>query len=119
MYIVYNKYIVYICAEITKILFTMDVTLKRKNIDLPSDVLQKLSIMAACQSKSLKAFIESVLVHTANSVNIEISENPSPSGDTWWNDPRNVAAVNRGLEDLKNKRGKEYSKDDIENLLKD
>jgi hypothetical protein len=97
----------------------MDVTLKRKNIDLPTDVLHKLSIMAASQSKSLKAFIESILVHTANSVSIEISNNPSPSGDPWWNELSNVAAVNRGIEDLKNNRGKEYTKEDIENLLND
>ena len=35
---------------------------KRKNIDLPVETLQKLSIMAASQGKSLKAFIESLLV---------------------------------------------------------
>jgi hypothetical protein len=44
--------------------------------------------------------------------------NPSPSGDIWWNDPRNVAAVDRGIEDLNNNRGKEYSKEDVENLFK-
>ena len=35
---------------------------KRKNIDLPADVLQKLSVLAASQGKSLKAFIEHLLV---------------------------------------------------------
>lgn len=35
---------------------------KRKNIDLPIETLQKLSIMAASQGKSLKAFIENLLV---------------------------------------------------------
>ena len=41
---------------------------KRKNIDLPVETLQKLSIMAASQGKSLKAFIESLLVAKANAV---------------------------------------------------
>ena len=26
--------------------------------------------------------------------------NPSPSGDPWWDDPRNVAIVDEGLRDL-------------------
>ena len=26
--------------------------------------------------------------------------NPSPSGDPWWDDPRNVAHVDEGLRDL-------------------
>ena len=26
--------------------------------------------------------------------------NPSPSGDPWWDDPRNVAEVDAGLRDL-------------------
>lgn len=30
--------------------------LKRKNIDLPIDTLQKLSLMAVAQGKSLKAY---------------------------------------------------------------
>ena len=59
---------------------------KRKNIDLPVETLQKLSIMAASQGKSLKAFIESLLVAKANAVCVEVSTNPSPSGDGWFDD---------------------------------
>lgn len=36
--------------------------------------------MAAAQGKSLKAFIESLLISKAETLKIEIS-NPSPSGD--------------------------------------
>ena len=39
--------------------------------------------MAASQGKSLKAFIESLLVAKANAVCVEVSTNPSPSGDGW------------------------------------
>jgi hypothetical protein len=49
---------------------------------------------------------------------IKSTINPSPSGDIWWTNPLNVASVDRGIEDLKNNRGKEYTKADIENLLK-
>ncbi|MDE6772541.1 MAG: hypothetical protein K2J49_08060, partial [Muribaculaceae bacterium] len=63
--------------------------IKRKNIDLPVDTLQKLSIMAVAQGKSLKNFIETVLISKANTLAIEVSENPSLSGDPWFNDPEN------------------------------
>ena len=41
---------------------------------------KKLSIMVASQGKSVKAFIEYILVSKADTLKIEIS-NPSPSGD--------------------------------------
>lgn len=59
----------------------METTLKRKNIDLPVEVLQKLSLMAVAQGRSLKAYIEQLLIAKANSITIEVHENPSPSGD--------------------------------------
>lgn len=65
--------------------------IKRKNIDLPIDTLQKLSLLAVAQGKSLKNYIETVLIAKADSVAVEVSENPSPSGDTWFNDHENIA----------------------------
>ncbi|MDE6108771.1 MAG: hypothetical protein K2F72_00610, partial [Muribaculaceae bacterium] len=62
--------------------------LKRKNIDLPVETLQKLSIMAVAQGKSLKKYIETLLIAKADSVAIEVTENPSPSGDPWFADQR-------------------------------
>lgn len=65
---------------------------KRKNIDLPVDTLQKLSIMAASQGKSVKAFIESLLISKADTLKIEVV-NPSPSGDPYFSDPSNLTEV--------------------------
>ena len=65
---------------------TMTLEKKRKNIDLPVDVLQRLSVLAASQGKSLKAFIEHLLVVKANSISVEVLENPSPSGDSFFED---------------------------------
>lgn len=90
---------------------------KRKNIDLPVDTLKKLSIMAASQGKSVKAFIENLLETKANSLSIEVSTNPSPSGDPWFDDPENMASVMRGIEDAKQGRVTAYTIDDIKNLL--
>ncbi|WP_302800170.1 hypothetical protein [Parabacteroides goldsteinii] len=90
---------------------------KRKNIDLSVDTLKKLSIMAASQGKSVKAFIENLLETKANSLSIEVSTNPSPSGDPWFDDPENMASVMRGIEDAKQGRVTVYTIDDIKNLL--
>lgn len=91
--------------------------IKRKNIDLPVETLQKLSIMAVAQGKSLKKFIETILISKANAVNIEVSENPSPSGDTWFDVPDNMASVKRGLDEMKSGKGKAYSMNEIKDLL--
>lgn len=96
---------------------TVKAEVKRKNIDLPVDILQKLSVMAATHSKSLKAYIESILIDKANSVSVEVTENPSPSGDTWWNDPRNVAEVKEGLADIEAGRVEKFSMDEIKKML--
>ncbi len=72
---------------------TMTLEKKRKNIDLPVDVLQRLSVLAASQGKSLKAFIEHLLVVKANSISVEVLENPSPSGDSFFEDAENMAEI--------------------------
>lgn len=91
--------------------------IKRKNIDLPVETLQKLSVMAVAQGKSLKKYIESVLISKADSITVEVSENPSPSGDPWFDDPENIASVKRGLEDMKAGRVYEMTSDDIRKMI--
>lgn len=91
--------------------------IKRKNIDLPVETLQKLSIMAVAQGKSLKNFIETILISKANAVTVEVSENPSPSGDPWFNDPENIASLNQGIAEMKAGKGRAYSMEEIRELL--
>lgn len=91
--------------------------IKRKNIDLPVDTLQKLSLMAVAQGKSLKNFIETILIAKADSIAVEVNENPSPSGDPWFNDPENMASVRRGIAEQKAGKGRAYSMDEIRDLL--
>ena len=90
---------------------------KRKNIDLPVETLKKLSIMAAAQGKILKAFIEHLIMAKAESLEIEITTNPSPCNDPWFNDPENLASIERGIEDAKNGKVKTYTIDEIRKLL--
>lgn len=93
---------------------------KRKNIDLPIDTLRKLSIMAASQGKSVKAFIESILVTKADTLQIEVS-NPSPSGDPYFADPTNLAELEERVKEHKEGNSKATvilrSAEDITNFL--
>lgn len=91
--------------------------IKRKNIDLPIETLQKLSVMAVAQGKSLKAYIESILISKAETINVSIRENPSPSGDTWFDDPENMASVYRGIEEMKAGKGRSYSIGELKDIL--
>ena len=113
---VYIIYILYLCTINLNDMATA-LNIKRKNIDLPVDTLQKLSIMAVAQGKSLKKFIETLLISKANTVSVEVSENPSPSGDPWFNDPENMASVNKGIAEQKAGKGRAYSMDEIKELL--
>lgn len=93
---------------------------KRKNIDLPVETLQKLSIMAAAQGKSLKAFIENILITKADTLKIEVS-NPSPSGDPYFTEPSNLTEVEERVKDYKEGKSKAtvvlQSAEDIANFL--
>ena len=92
-------------------------TIKRKNIDLPLETFQKLSLLAVSQGKSLKAYIENLLITKANSITIDIKENPSPSGDAWFANPENIISVEKGISEMKAGEGKSYSIDEIKSTL--
>ena len=92
-------------------------TIKRKNIDLPLDTFQKLSLLAVSQGKSLKAYIENLLIAKANSITIDIKENPSPSGDEWFDVAENMASVEKGISEMKAGKGKVYTPEEIKRAL--
>ena len=71
--------------------------------------------MAVAQGKSLKKFIETILISKADSIAVEVTENPSPSGDKWFDDAENMASVKRGIEEMKS--GKAYTMDEIRKAL--
>lgn len=93
------------------------INIKRKNIDLPVEVLHKLSIMAAAAGKSLKKYIEETMIDKANSTSITISENPSPSSDPWFDDADNMAMVMRGVSEHKAGLGRTVTQDEINKML--
>ena len=79
---------------------TITLPKKRKKFDLPIETLQKLSIMAASQGKSLKSFIEGLLISKAETLKIEIS-NPSPSSDEYFTDSDNLAEIEKRVKAYK------------------
>ena len=56
--------------------------------------------MAASQGKSLKAFIEGLLISKAETLKIEIS-NPSPSNDEYFTDSDNLAEIEKRVKAYK------------------
>ena len=71
---------------------TLDVQKKRKNIDIPIDTFRSLSIKAAADGKSLKAFIEYLLIREANAISDEdlykYLLNTKPDGNTYLNETK-------------------------------
>lgn len=92
-------------------------TLKRKNIDLTENTIRKLSILAAAQGRSLKGYIEDILTDKANSVEISVVENPSPSGDPFFADPNNVEYIKTAISESKKSTGRVFTLEEINKAL--
>ncbi len=52
-----------------------------------------------------------------DSVRMEETDSPSPSGDKWFGDSANMQSVQQGIADMKQGRTKKYSMDDIKTVL--
>ncbi|MFY9116418.1 MAG: hypothetical protein WBK97_00875 [Bacteroidales bacterium] len=68
------------------------------------------------------AFTEKIAVKSKNGIieltpNKEIRVNPSPSNDSYFEDPRNIEAVEQGIEDIKAGRVTSVSLNDIKSML--
>lgn len=44
-------------------------------------------------------------------------KNPSPSGDSWFLDSKNIAEVKKGLDDVKKGKVKSHTLSDIKDML--
>ena len=86
----------------------MEATLRRQSIDLPADVLARLSELAVESGKSLKSYMEGVLVNTA-----QRAGNPSPSGDTWFDDPENIQMILTGKKQIEQGKCTSYTADEL------
>ena len=73
--------------------------------------------MAVAQGKSLKSYIESVLISKAASISVQVSDNPSPSGDEWYADEANLSVVEEGRAQYQAGKTRAYSMDEIKKLL--
>ncbi|MBQ9554966.1 MAG: hypothetical protein IJV05_01945 [Muribaculaceae bacterium] len=57
------------------------------------------------------------MIAKANSITIEVRENPSPSGDNWFDDAENMESVCRGIQEMDDGQGKTYTIDEIRERL--
>ena len=85
----------------------MEIILKRKSIDLPLDVLESLSEMARKSGNTLKGYMESILMNKA------AEANPSPSGDTWFENPENIRIVKHGIKQIEEGKGTIYTASEL------
>jgi len=77
-------------------------TLTFPQITLSPNILERLSQKAACSGKSLKAYIEGILSDDAK-------DNPSPSGDPWFDNPDNIRMVEQSISQIKHENCKIYT----------
>lgn len=89
----------------------MVITVKRTHIDLPVDVLERLTTFARKSGKTLKGNIESVLTSKSEETGI------SPSGDTWFDDQENIRVVKHGITQLENGEGTVYTASELKKRL--
>lgn len=85
--------------------------MKRKIVDLPSDILERLSEMAVKSGKTLKAYMEGVLASKAEEGRV------SPSGDEWFDDEENMRIVKKGIEELESGDSRVYTSSELKMRL--
>lgn len=89
------------------------IRLQRRNIDLPVEAIDRLSSMAMAHGKTLKSYIEQLLISKAGLAD----NNPSPSGDEWYNDSENIAMVKEGMAQVEKGLATPCSDAEIKELL--
>lgn len=88
----------------------MEIAMKRKNVDLPVDVLARLTAMAAANGRTLKKYLETIIID-------KVKESPSPSDDPWFDVPENIRMVQRGIRQLDNGEGRTYTAEELKTRL--
>lgn len=97
----------------------------RKEKNLTQAQLSELAKVSVRQISKLENGREDVSIHTIGRVfralgcpaRLILHENPSPSGDPWFNDPENIASVQRGVAEMKAGKGRAYTMDEIKLIL--
>ena len=92
----------------------MRTTLQPPNITLPEEALQKLYAKALRNGMSLKTYIEGLLIEEANAPSF--ARRVSPSADAWLDNPQNIAAVRRGLQQQAAGLAQTFSIEEIKRL---
>lgn len=67
--------------------------------------------------KAVKAFLKAIEIPFEKLKYKPLPGNPSPSGDPWFDDPKNLEMVEKGFEDVKAGRVHEVTLEDVKKLL--
>lgn len=95
---------------------TISIEKKRKAVDLPIEAIRNLAVMAAAKGTSVKQYMEGILLSQAEQINAVI-KNPSPSGDAYFADPRNIERILHSCEQAEQGKTNTLKKEDINSFL--
>lgn len=70
---------------------------QRKAVDLPVEAIRSLAMAAAAKGISLKKYMENIILEQANAIDAALN-NPSPSGDNFFADTRNIKRIQHSKE---------------------
>jgi hypothetical protein len=96
---------------------TINMDKSRKAVDIPADSIRSLALAAASKGVSLKRYMENIIISQAEKIDTAL-ENPSPSGDSFFADQRNIERIQYAVEQSKEgKTSSVRSKDELYKLL--
>ena len=81
--------------------------------------MTKTAILKAINALPTKERIQ-IIERVARTIRLEASDSPSPSGDPWYDDPRNIAIVKEAIQSAKEDKGERIvltSKEEIREFL--
>lgn len=85
---------------------TISIDKRRKAVDIPEDSIRSLALAAASKGISVKRYMENIIISQAEKIDSAL-ENPSPSGDSYFTDQRNIENIQYAVE--QSKQGKASS----------
>ena len=90
---------------------------QRKAVDLPVEAVRSLAMAAAAKGISLKKYMENIILEQANAIDAALN-NPSPSGDNYCSDARNIKRIQHSREEaMQGKVTTVSGKDELFKLL--
>lgn len=87
------------------------------SVMVPAPVLHQFYDCASARRQDVNELVSDLLEEELRREDERRAKSMSPSGDPWFDDPENVAAVMEGLEDAKAGRVQAYTLEELKEML--